>query len=114
MADCLFCKIIAGTVPSKRVHDDALCIGFHDIAPHAPTHALFIPRKHIATVNDLEADDEKLVGHLFTAAAAYARAQGFADAGYRLVVNCNRDAGQTVFHLHLHVLAGRPFTFPPG
>jgi histidine triad (HIT) family protein len=114
MPDCLFCKIVRETIPAKKVHDDELCIGFHDINPQAPTHVLFVPKRHIATTNELTPEDRELVGHLTLAAAKYARAQSFADAGYRLVVNCNRDAGQTVFHVHLHLLAGRQLQWPPG
>ncbi len=114
MADCLFCKIAAGTIPAKLIHDDEKCIGFLDINPQAPTHALFVPRRHIPTVNDLTLEDSELVGHLMLSAAKYARDNGIADAGYRLVMNCNSDAGQTVFHLHLHILAGRQLSWPPG
>lgn len=114
MTDCLFCKIVAGQIPARLVHDDASCIGFLDINPQAPTHALFVPRRHVATPNELTAEDRELVGHLTLSAAAFAREKGLADAGYRLVMNCNRDAGQTVFHLHLHVLAGRAMEWPPG
>lgn len=114
MADCLFCKIINGTVPAKKVHEDDLCIGFLDINPQAPTHALFVPKRHLATLNDLTAEDRELVGHLAASASKYALKAGVADTGYRLVLNCNRDAGQTVLHLHLHVLGGRPLTWPPG
>jgi histidine triad (HIT) family protein len=114
MADCLFCKIVEGKVPAKKVHEDELCIGFLDINPQAPTHALFVPRRHLATANDLTAEDRELVGHLTLSAAKYARQAGFADTGYRLVMNCNRAAGQTVFHIHLHLLGGRELTWPPG
>lgn len=114
MTDCLFCKIVEGTIPAKKVHDDESCIGFHDINPQAPVHVLFVPKRHIATTNELIPEDRELVGHLTLAAAKYARSQGFADGGYRLVMNCNRDAGQTVFHVHLHVLAGRQLVWPPG
>jgi histidine triad (HIT) family protein len=114
MPDCLFCRIVDGAIPAKKVHEDALCIGFLDINPQAPTHALFVPRRHIATTNDLTAADRELVGHLMLCAAAYAKQAGFADAGYRTVMNCNQAAGQTVFHLHLHLLGGRALTWPPG
>jgi len=112
--DCLFCRIIAGTIPSKKVHEDELCIGFHDISPHAPQHVLFIPKKHIATLNDATSEDRELLGHLMVSAAKYAREAGFADSGYRVVTNTNADAGQTVFHVHLHVLGGRKLAWPPG
>lgn len=114
MSDCLFCKIVSGTIPAKKVHEDELCVGFHDINPQAPHHVLFVPRRHIATANDLTAEDRELVGHLTVVAARYARQERFSDAGFRLVLNCNRDAGQTVFHLHLHVLGGRHMAWPPG
>lgn len=112
--DCLFCRIIAGTIPSKKVHEDELCIGFHDISPHAPHHVLFIPKKHIASLNEATSEDRELLGHLMFSAAKYAREAGFADSGYRVVSNTNRDAGQTVFHVHLHVLGGRQLAWPPG
>jgi histidine triad (HIT) family protein len=112
--ECLFCRIVAGQIPAKKVHDDEHVIGFHDINPQAPTHVIFVPRRHIATTNDLTIDDRVLAGHLLVAAARYAREQGLADAGYRLVMNCNADGGQTVFHIHLHLLAGRKLTWPPG
>jgi len=114
MADCLFCKIVEGTIPAKKVHEDELCIGFADINPQAPLHVLFIPRRHLESANLLTAEDRELFGHLALAATRHAREQGVADAGYRLVVNTNRDAGQTVFHLHLHLLAGRRLAWPPG
>lgn len=114
MTDCLFCKIVAGQIPAKVVHQDELCVGFEDIRPQAPTHVLFIPRKHIPTVNDITADDRELVGHLFTAAAKLAKERGHADDGYRVVMNTNTHAGQTVFHIHLHLLGGRHFGWPPG
>jgi histidine triad (HIT) family protein len=114
MAECLFCKMVSGALPVKRVHEDELCIGFPDINPQAPVHALFVPKRHIATVNELTSEDRELVGHLMLAAARYAREAGIADSGYRLVMNCNRDAGQSVFHLHLHVLGGRALAWPPG
>lgn len=114
MVDCLFCKIREGQIPAKIVYRDEACIAFEDIRPQAPTHVLVVPTQHIATVNDLTADDRELVGHLFFAAAKIARQRGHSDNGYRLVMNCNRDAGQTVFHLHLHLLAGRTMEWPPG
>ncbi len=114
MSDCLFCKIVAGQIPSKKLYEDDRCFGFQDIHPQAPTHALFVPRRHIATLNDLTVEDRELVGHLVLCATKVAREQGFSATGYRLVLNCNRDAGQTVFHVHLHLLGGRPMTWPPG
>ena len=114
MADCLFCKIIEGKVPATKLHEDDQCIGFSDINPQAPLHALFVPKRHIATLNDATLEDRELLGHLMSAAAKVAREKGFADSGYRTVMNCNRAAGQTVFHIHLHLLAGRTLTWPPG
>ena len=114
MSDCLFCKIVAGQIPARKAHEDELCIGFHDINPQAPTHVLFIPNKHLATANDLSHEETALVGHLMVSAAKLAKELGVAEAGYRLVMNCNKDGGQTVFHLHLHLLAGRQLAWPPG
>jgi histidine triad (HIT) family protein len=112
--DCLFCKIVAGQIPAKKVHEDGHCLGFFDLHPQAPTHALFIPKRHLSTVNDATAADRELLGHLTVAAASYAKGAGLAEDGYRLVMNCNSNGGQTVFHIHLHLLAGRRFTWPPG
>jgi histidine triad (HIT) family protein len=112
--DCIFCKIAAGQIPARVAYQDEDLVAFHDLNPQAPTHILIIPRKHIATVNDLGADDAALVGKLFLAARRIAQEQGFAEAGYRLVMNTNRDAGQSVFHIHLHLLAGRSLSWPPG
>lgn len=114
MADCLFCKIREGLIPAKIIHKDEHCLAFEDINPQAPLHALVIPNKHIATINDLEVDDREIVGQLYLAAARIARERGYGESGYRTVMNCNRNAGQTVFHIHLHVLAGRELTWPPG
>jgi histidine triad (HIT) family protein len=114
MSDCLFCKILGGQIPAKIVHQDELCIGFLDIAPQAPTHVLFIPRRHIASLNDATVEDRELLGHLMVVAAEYARKNNIAEAGFRQVVNTNRNAGQTVFHIHLHLLGGRQLTWPPG
>src|SRR4051812_19769557 len=114
MSDCLFCKIRDGQIPAKIVHRDDLCLAFEDIKPQAPTHLLFIPLQHIATLNDLMPEDREKVGHLALAAAKVAKERGHAEGGYRLVMNTNRDAGQTVFHVHLHLIAGRPLTWPPG
>jgi histidine triad (HIT) family protein len=114
MSDCLFCKIRDGHIPAKVVYRDEVCLGFEDINPQAPTHVLFIPLQHIATVNDVTAEERETVGHLFTAAAKLAKQRGFADSGYRVVMNTNRDAGQTVFHIHLHLLGGRHLGWPPG
>ena len=113
-SDCLFCKIINGQIPAKVVHQDELSLGFLDIAPQAPTHVLFIPKRHIATLDEATFEDRELLGHLMFVAAKYAREQGIAEAGYRTVVNCNRHGGQTVFHIHLHLLGGRHLAWPPG
>ena len=112
--ECLFCKIRDGKIPAKIVYRDEQCLGFEDINPQAPTHVLFIPLQHIPTLNELSAEDRDKLGHLFWVAAKVARERGHADAGYRTVINCNRDAGQSVFHIHLHLLGGRPFGWPPG
>jgi len=114
MSDCLFCKIIAGDIPADIVYQDDDVIAFRDINPQAPTHVLVIPRKHIATINDLTPGDAPLVGQMYLATKTVAEQEGIADAGYRSVFNCNRDAGQVVFHIHLHVLGGRQMNWPPG
>ena len=114
MSDCLFCKIISGQVPANKVHDDEVCIGFSDINPQAPMHVLFVPKRHLATLNDCTIEDRELLGHLAVSAAKVAREKGVSEGGYRTVMNCNRDAGQTVFHVHLHLLAGRALSWPPG
>jgi histidine triad (HIT) family protein len=112
--DCLFCNIIAGQIPASIVYQDDRMIAFKDINPQAPMHLLVVPRRHIATLNDVAADDDGLVGEMLRRAAALAAKQGLAAHGYRTVFNCNADAGQTVFHIHLHVLGGRKFAWPPG
>ena len=114
MADCLFCKIAAGEIPATLVHKDEHLIAFKDINPQAPMHVLIVPRRHIATLNDLGPEDDALIGSLFRVASDLARQNGLDQRGYRTVFNCNRDAGQTVFHLHLHLLSGRTFSWPPG
>ena len=114
MPDCLFCRIIAGEIPADKVHEDSSVVAFRDLNPQAPLHVLIVPRRHIATINDLVPADDALVGSMFRVAAELARAQGYDARGYRTVFNCNRDAGQTVHHIHLHLLAGRGFTWPPG
>ena len=114
MADCLFCKIIAGEIPSKFVYQDDQLVVLQDINPQAPMHLLVIPRKHIVSLNELAPADDALVGSMFRRAAALAKDHGYDQRGYRAVVNTNREAGQTVFHIHLHVLAGRALTWPPG
>ena len=111
---CLFCKIIAGEVPSKKVYEDDQLYAFEDINPQAPLHALIVPRRHIATLNDLTKQDDELVGSMLRRAAVIAKERGFDSSGYRTVFNCNSAAGQTVFHIHLHVLGGRSLSWPPG
>jgi len=113
-SDCLFCKIVAEEIPAEIVYESADAIAFRDINPQAPTHVLIVPRRHIATINELENSDTDAVGQLFLAARDIARQEGFADDGYRVTMNCNGAAGQTVFHIHLHLLGGRNFTWPPG
>ena len=112
--DCLFCKILNGDIPADIVYESDSAIAFRDISPQAPTHVLIIPRKHIATINDLGEDDQEIVGSLYLAAKDIARAEGLSDEGYRAVMNCNEGAGQSVFHIHLHVLGGRALSWPPG
>ena len=112
--DCLFCKILGGDIPADIIHESDTTIAFRDINPKAPTHVLIIPRKHIATINDIEPADQSIVGNLFGVARHIAAQEGFHDQGYRVVMNCNEAAGQTVFHIHLHLLAGRDFSWPPG
>lgn len=114
MSSCLFCRIAAAEIPAKVVYQDADLVAFEDINPQAPLHVLLIPRRHIATTNDLTPEDATLVGQLLYRAAQIARERGYADAGYRTVFNCNAAAGQTVFHIHLHLLAGRGLGWPPG
>jgi len=114
MADCLFCKIVAGQIPSKKLYEDDVVVAFTDINPQAPLHALVVPREHIASLNELGATHDAIAGAMLRCAAHLAREHGYADRGYRTVFNCNADAGQTVFHLHLHVLGGRGLTWPPG
>ncbi len=112
--DCLFCRIVAGAVPSTRVHEDELVIAFDDIAPRSPTHVLLVPRRHIASALDLVESDGPLLGRLFSVAADLARSLGVADDGYRLVSNVGRWGGQSVDHLHIHLMGGRSFEWPPG
>jgi histidine triad (HIT) family protein len=111
--DCLFCKIVAGSIPANRVYEDEFCIGFPDINPQAPTHLLIIPREHIASQARAVAEHKPLLGHLMSVAADLARDQKL-DRGYRVVVNTGDDGGQTIHHLHLHLLGGRPMHWPPG
>jgi histidine triad (HIT) family protein len=112
--DCLFCRIINGETPASIVYKDADLIVINDINPQAPLHVLIIPVEHIATTNDLEPAHDALVGRMLRRAAAIASERGYAEQGYRTVFNCNRGAGQSVFHIHMHLLAGRPLGWPPG
>lgn len=111
---CLFCRIVADKLPSTRVHEDDAVIAFRDIAPRAPTHVLVIPREHIASAADLTEANGPILGRLFAVAADVARSEGIADAGYRVVTNVGRWGGQSVDHLHFHVMGGRAFDWPPG
>jgi len=112
--DCLFCKIVTGEVPAKIIYQDELIVGFDDIFPQAPVHKVFIPKQHIATLNDLTDDDQALIGRLMLTAIQTAKQLDLAQNGYRIVNNCNADGGQTVFHIHLHLLGGRRMHWPPG
>ena len=114
MTDCLFCKIIAAKIPTKKVYEDDKAFAFEDINPQAPTHVLIVPKRHIETLNALEPGDDQLIGELARRAAAIARERGISEKGYRAVFNTNPEAGQTVFHIHLHVLGGRAMRWPPG
>ena len=111
---CLFCRIIAGEIPASKVYEDDQLFAFEDINPQAPMHVLVVPKQHIATINDIGDGDDALVGAMIRRAAAIAKARGHDGSGYRTVFNCNAQAGQTVFHMHLHVLGGRPLAWPPG
>jgi histidine triad (HIT) family protein len=113
-AFCLFCRILNREVPARFVHEDDRLVAIEDINPQAPVHVLVIPRKHVATLNELIDEDDELVGEMIRRAAIIARARGIHEAGYRTVFNCNRGAGQSVFHLHLHLLGGRRLRWPPG
>ena len=112
--DCLFCRIVAGTIPSTKVHEDDLVLAIRDIAPQAPTHILIMPKAHIASALDLTDADCAVVARIFAVAADLARSEGIADAGYRLVSNVGAWGGQSVDHLHVHLMGGRPFSWPPG
>jgi len=112
--NCLFCKIIAGEIPSEFVYEDDVCVAFNDIIPQAPTHVLVVPREHIASLDKARNKHQETLGYLLLVAAEIAREKEFAEAGYRTVINTNSAGGQTVFHLHVHLLGGRPFVFPPG
>lgn len=114
MGDCIFCKIVDKKIPAKIVYEDDRVLAFEDINPQAPVHLLLIPRKHIATLNELEESDAALTGYLVATAAKLARDRGIAERGFRVVANCNPESGQTVYHIHFHLLGGRPMHWPPG
>ena len=113
MAETIFDKIIDKSIPAEILYEDELALAFSDINPQAPVHFLVIPKKQIATINDITEADREVVGHLYVVAAKLAAEKGFADQGYRAVMNCNEYGGQTVYHIHLHVLAGKPMGWPP-
>lgn len=112
--DCLFCKMVRGEISPKKLYEDDRVLAFHDISPQAPVHFLVIPKAHIPTANDVSAEHAPVMGYLFEVIAKLAKEQKIDEDGYRLVVNCNRNALQTVFHIHIHVLGGRAFIWPPG
>ena len=112
--NCIFCKIVAEEIPAQMVYEDDICIAFKDLNPQAPTHILVVPREHIESLDKARNKHQETLGYMLLIAAEIARENKFAEAGYRTVINTNADGGQTVFHLHLHLLGGRPFVFPPG
>lgn len=112
--NCLFCRILAGEIPSTKVYEDDLTLAFRDINPQAPTHVLIIPKKHIPSLNDLSQDDQSLMGHLTLVASKLANQFGVVTSGYRTVINTGAGAGQSVWHIHVHLLGGRPLGWPPG
>jgi histidine triad (HIT) family protein len=114
MPDCLFCKIVAREIPASIVYEDDRLLAFNDINPQGPTHVMVVPKRHIATLNDLVAGDDEIVGEMVRRAAAIAKERGIDAGGFRTVFNTNRDAGQTVFHIHLHLIGGRGLAWPPG
>jgi histidine triad (HIT) family protein len=114
MMDCLFCKMVKGEIKPDVVYEDETVLAFRDINPKAPVHVLVIPKQHITNVNDIQVGDRLLVGDMYLAARKVAQQTGVAESGYRLVVNCNSDAGESVHHLHLHIMGGRVLAWPPG
>lgn len=114
MENCIFCSIIEGKIPSQKVYEDEYVFAFKDINPEAPVHVLIIPKQHIASINELNEDNAHVVGHIYSAAKNIANELGVAESGYRVVANCGRDAGQTVYHIHFHLLGGRSLKWPPG
>ncbi|WP_447970682.1 histidine triad nucleotide-binding protein [Nitrospira sp. M1] len=114
MSDCIFCRIVDGSIPSTKVYEDDDCLAFEDLNPQAPVHVLVIPKRHIMSLSKIQEGDQSLFGHLMMACSRVAQEKGLAENGYRVVTNIGKEAGQTVFHLHFHVLGGRRFTWPPG
>ena len=114
MSNCIFCKIVAGEIPSRRVYEDDLVVAFHDIEPQSPVHVLVVLKKHIVGVNELQAEDEAIVGHAYSVIGKLVRDLGVDETGYRVVVNSGRDGQQSVPHLHFHILGGRLLAWPPG
>lgn len=112
--NCLFCSIVDKSIPADIVYEDELVVAFRDITPQAPTHILVIPKKHIATINEATIDDAALVGHMMITAKTIAAQESLAEDGFRLAMNCNKHGGQTVYHIHLHMLGGRAMSWPPG
>jgi histidine triad (HIT) family protein len=112
--DCIFCRIAAGKIPAKKVYDDEQVMAFEDVNPQAPVHVLIIPKKHIRTSLDIKREDSPLIGHMFQVAVDVAKQKGVADKGFRLVMNSNSEAGQSVYHIHIHLLGGRVMHWPPG
>lgn len=114
MDDCIFCKIIKGEIPSTKVYEDDMCLAFRDISPQAPQHAVIIPKEHIVSANDINEKNSAVISHIFEKLPEIARLLGISESGYRLVNNCGQDGGQTVGHLHFHLLGGRMLGWPPG
>ena len=114
MNECLFCKMVSGVIPCDKVHENQNVLALRDIDPKAPTHILIIPKKHITTLNEINENDQDLLGELLLTAKKIAKDEGIDRSGYRTVFNCNSDGGQTVFHIHMHLLGGRPMSWPPG
>lgn len=114
MSDCIFCKIVSGDIPGDIVYQNDDVLAFRDLGPQAPVHVLIIPKRHISTINDLQPTDAELIGKMYLAAKEVAKQEGMDESGYRCVMNCNDDGGQTVHHIHLHVLGKRQMTWPPG
>ena len=114
MNECLFCKMVSGVIPCDKVHENEYVLAFRDIDPKAPTHILIIPKKHIETLNEINENDQDLLGELLLMAKKIAKDEGIDASGYRTVFNCNADGGQTVFHIHMHLLGGRLMAWPPG